>query len=83
MPSLEPTDADRRKALDTLLELRRLEQLRAIANGHGNSTYFFGDQKGAGRDRDAYEVDNNEKWKRSLESSGVKNAIRSDLQFKA
>ncbi|KAJ3990426.1 hypothetical protein F5890DRAFT_1398829 [Lentinula detonsa] len=35
---------DRQRALDTLIELRRLEQLKAIAKGSGNSTYFFGDQ---------------------------------------
>ncbi|KAL5535605.1 hypothetical protein ACEPAF_3699 [Sanghuangporus sanghuang] len=63
-PSASPTDEDKRKALDTLLELRRLEQLKAIAAGHGNSTYFFGDAKGTGRD--AYDVENVEKWKRSL-----------------
>ncbi|KAJ3770081.1 hypothetical protein FB446DRAFT_184753 [Lentinula raphanica] len=35
---------DRRRALDALIELRRLEQLKAIARGSGTSTYFFGDQ---------------------------------------
>lgn len=39
-----PTPGDRRKALETLVELRRLEQLKAIANGQGNSTYFFGER---------------------------------------
>ena len=73
VPSSEPTDADRRKALDALLEYKRLEQLRAIANGHGNSTYFFGDAKGTNIGRDAYEIDNNEKWKRSLDA---RNPIR-------
>ncbi len=63
--SREPTADDRKKALDALLELRRLEQLKAIAEGHGNSTYFFGDSKGTGRD--SYEVENMERWKRSLE----------------
>lgn len=63
--SREPTVDDRKKALDALLELRRLEQLKAIAEGHGNSTYFFGDSKGTGRD--SYEVENMERWKRSLE----------------
>ena len=38
------TSEDRKLALATLVELRRLEQLRAIANGQGNSTYFFGDK---------------------------------------
>ncbi|KAF5310195.1 hypothetical protein D9619_010592 [Psilocybe cf. subviscida] len=38
------TSEDRKLALATLVELRRLEQLRAIANGQGNSTYFFGEK---------------------------------------
>ncbi|KAJ3914984.1 hypothetical protein F5877DRAFT_82259 [Lentinula edodes] len=35
--------SDQRRALDALVELRRLEQLKAIAKGTGTSTYFFGD----------------------------------------
>ncbi|KAJ3936661.1 MAG: stomatin family protein [Lentinula lateritia] len=34
---------DQHRALDALIELRRLEQLKAIAKGTGTSTYFFGD----------------------------------------
>lgn len=34
----------RRMALEKLIELRRLEQLKAIAESQSNSTYFFGDQ---------------------------------------
>lgn len=60
----EPTNEDRVKALDALLELRRLEQLKAIASGNGNSTYFFGESKGTGRD--PYDVDNLERLKKSL-----------------
>lgn len=63
-PSTKPTDEDRRKALDTLIEMRRIEQLKAIAYGTSNSTYFFGDAKGT--NKDAYDVENVEKWKRSL-----------------
>ena len=63
-PSGEPSYDDRLKALDSLLELRRLEQLKAIAAGNGNSTYFFGDAKGTGRD--PYDVENLERWKKSL-----------------
>lgn len=66
-PKTEPTLEHRAKALDALVELRRLEQLKAIAKGSGNSTYFFGDSKGSGRD--AYDVENSEKWKRSLPES--------------
>ena len=40
--------------------------MKAIANGTGNSTYFFGDAKGTGRD--AYEVENMERLKKSNES---------------
>lgn len=68
-PSTNPTPSDRTKALDALLELRRLEQLNAIAHGSGNSTYFFGDAKGTGRD--AYEVDNVERWKSAMSQSGT------------
>lgn len=60
----QPSPEDRKKALDALLELRRLEQLKAIAAGQGNTTYFFGDSKGSGRD--AYDVDNQEKLKKAL-----------------
>jgi len=38
-------DTEARKvALEKLIELRRLEQLRAIAESKSNSTYFFGDR---------------------------------------
>jgi hypothetical protein len=38
------TDATRAEALRALIELKRIEQLKAIASGDGNSTYFFGDR---------------------------------------
>lgn len=63
-PQAAPSREQRAKALDALLTLRRLEQLKAIAAGSGNSTYFFGDVKGTGRD--SYEVDNVEAWKKNL-----------------
>jgi hypothetical protein len=34
----------RKMALEKLIELRRLEQLKAIAESKSNSTYFFGDR---------------------------------------
>jgi hypothetical protein len=34
----------RKLALEKLIELRRLDQLKAIANSTNNSTYFFGDR---------------------------------------
>ena len=70
--NVEPTEKDRAAALQALLELKRLDQLQAIAHGHGNSTYFFGDAKGTGRD--AYEVDNVERWKRNLAHQEAKSA---------
>ena len=62
-PGSEVTNEDKNTALSALLELRRIEQLKAIAAGAGNATYFFGDGKRLGRD--AYDVDLTEKWKRS------------------
>lgn len=62
----DPSEDERKRALEALLELRRLEQLKAIARGTGNSTYFFGDAKTVGRD--AYEVENMERWKKNAET---------------
>ena len=61
----KPTEATKLRALEAILELRRLEQLKAIADGNSNTTYFFGGDK-AGSGRDPYEVDNLEKWKKSM-----------------
>lgn len=58
-------------ALDAILELRRLEQLKAIAAGQANSTYFFGRETGVS-ERSRYEIDNVEKWKRSLEDQQIR-----------
>jgi hypothetical protein len=44
--------------------MKRLELLGSIAKGDGNTTYFFGEAKGTGRD--AYEVDGSERWKKDL-----------------
>jgi hypothetical protein len=48
--STEPTSESRVKALQTLVELKRLEQLKAIASSQSNSTYFFGDKASLGAD---------------------------------
>jgi hypothetical protein len=48
---------DRQQALRTLVELKRLEQLKAIAGSSSNSTYFFGDKAALGQDADSYNVD--------------------------
>lgn len=42
-------------ALEKLIEVRRLEQLKAIANSQSNSTYFFGSQASLGQD--PYSID--------------------------
>lgn len=43
--SKDVIDPEARKiALEKLIELRRLEQLKAIAESTSNSTYFFGDR---------------------------------------
>ncbi|KZP11575.1 hypothetical protein FIBSPDRAFT_898839 [Athelia psychrophila] len=42
-------------ALEKLVELRRLEQLQAIASSQSNSTYFFGDRSALGQD--GYSID--------------------------
>lgn len=48
---------DRQRALRTLVELRRLDQLKAIAGSNSNSTYFFGDKAALGHGAEAYNVD--------------------------
>ncbi|KAH7104599.1 stomatin family protein [Auriculariales sp. MPI-PUGE-AT-0066] len=70
--SENPGPAERERASQMLLELKRLEQLAAIASGPANNTYFFGDSKGTGRE--AYEVDNTERWKRNLNDRGASSA---------
>jgi hypothetical protein len=58
---------ERKRALEALIELRRLEQLRAIASGKGNSTYFFGDKAALGQQgHEAYNIDYAENIKNGL-----------------
>lgn len=59
---------ERQRALSTLVELRRLEQLKAIAGSKSNSTYFFGDKAALGQASDAYNVDYAEQVKGGLGS---------------
>ncbi|PPQ69345.1 hypothetical protein CVT24_001640 [Panaeolus cyanescens] len=62
-----PTAEDKKLALQTLVELKRLEQLRAIAQSKSNSTYFFGDRAAMGRDAsEAFGVDYAEQVKKGL-----------------
>ncbi|KAG6820911.1 hypothetical protein H0H93_009685 [Arthromyces matolae] len=48
---------ERQRALASLVELRRLEQLKAIAQSNSNSTYFFGDQAALGRVSESYNIE--------------------------
>ena len=67
---------DRRSALQALVELRRLEQLRAIAESKGNSTYFFGEKAAFGGDAGLYNVDYAEHVKKGVaDKSSVAAAI--------
>ncbi|KDQ06216.1 hypothetical protein BOTBODRAFT_121816 [Botryobasidium botryosum FD-172 SS1] len=78
----EVLESHRAKALDTLVELKRIGELQAIARGGGNSTYFFGSGggKGAGAGagagegegevkklaQDPFYVDNMQRWKKDV-----------------
>ncbi|KAH6905486.1 stomatin family protein [Coprinopsis sp. MPI-PUGE-AT-0042] len=67
------TEEDRRRALAALIEIKRLEQLKAIAASQSNSTYFFGDKAsmGVGSDVEAFNIDYAQNVKKGLgEGSG-------------
>ncbi|KAI3595154.1 band 7 protein [Moniliophthora roreri] len=59
---------DRKRALEALVELRKLEQLKGIATGKGNSTYFFGDLASLGGSPAAYNIDFAQNRKHSIEN---------------
>jgi len=72
-------ESHREKALNTLVELKRIGELQAIARGGGNSTYFFGSGgagvgvgAGAGEGdvkklaQDPFYVDNMQRWKKDV-----------------
>ena len=63
------TSEDRKLALATLVELRRLDQLQAIAKSKSNSTYFFGDKAALGAANDAFNVDYAQAVKRGIEKT--------------
>ncbi|KAF7324878.1 PHB domain-containing protein [Mycena kentingensis (nom. inval.)] len=68
-PGETPGPEERQQALRALVELRRLEQLGAIAHGHGNSTYFFGDKAAlglGGTAGEAYNIDYAEQVKAGM-----------------
>lgn len=58
---------DRTRALSALVELKRMEQLRAIAGSKNNTTYFFGDKAALGHGPDPYNIDYAEQIKSGLE----------------
>jgi hypothetical protein len=63
------TDEDRRRALAAIIEIKRLDQLKAIASSQSNSTYFFGDRAamGVASDVEAFNVDYAQNVKKGLE----------------
>ncbi|KAF9476229.1 hypothetical protein BDN70DRAFT_882669 [Pholiota conissans] len=71
-PSKDAVTSEHRKfALATLVELRRLEQLQAIAKSKSNSTYFFGDKAALGAANDAFNVDYAQAVKAGLDKKPV------------
>jgi len=76
--SKDVVDPEARKiALEKLIELKRLEQLKAIAESRSNSTYFFGDRSALGLD--AYNIDYAEQIKGGLhERDGNARTVQSN-----
>jgi len=76
----EPTVENRIKALNVLVELKRLEQLKAIANSQSNSTYFFGDKASVGAGIDGaggpWGVDYAQSVKAGLKTSNAQDVPR-------
>ncbi|KAJ7061973.1 hypothetical protein C8F01DRAFT_1251801 [Mycena amicta] len=69
VPGSVPGPAERKQALNALVELRRLEQLSAIAHGSGNTTYFFGDRSALGQGAaEAFNIDYAEQVKGGLKT---------------
>ncbi|KAF8154799.1 hypothetical protein B0H34DRAFT_661203 [Crassisporium funariophilum] len=69
----------RQSALATLVELKRLEQLRAIAESKSNSTYFFGDKAALGVAGDPYGVDYAQRVMAGLEKPGQSRRVEAAL----
>jgi len=73
--SQDVIDTEVRKiALEKLIEFKRLEQLKAIAESQSNSTYFFGDRSALGQD--PYSIDYAERVKASLQERDGKAKAR-------
>ncbi|EAU87031.1 stomatin family protein [Coprinopsis cinerea okayama7 len=69
--SEEPSPEDKQRALAALIEIKRLEQLKAIAASQSNSTYFFGDKAsmGVGSGVEAFNVDYAQHVKKGIEGN--------------
>lgn len=65
------TKEEKERALMALIEIRRLEQLRAIAASQSNSTYFFGDKAALGVSSDAFNVDYAQQVKAGIEKKSA------------
>jgi regulator of protease activity HflC (stomatin/prohibitin superfamily) len=59
---------DKLKAFEGILFLRQLEQMKAIAQGNNNSTYFFGEKSISGNKETNLGIDQHEVFKRALAS---------------
>ncbi|KAK4702648.1 hypothetical protein P7C70_g3574, partial [Phenoliferia sp. Uapishka_3] len=57
------------KAADIVVELRRQDMLRTIAEGGGSSTYFLTEKMSANGPERQIELDGQEKWKRSMSTT--------------
>jgi len=69
----EPSAEQRTAALQTLVELKRLEQLKAIAQSKSNSTYFFGDRAAlGGQAAEAFNVDYAQQVKAGIEKKDAR-----------
>ncbi|KAI5481524.1 hypothetical protein MNV49_004281 [Pseudohyphozyma bogoriensis] len=60
-----PSEAVLMKAADMIVEMRRQDVLREMAS-EGNSTYFLSEKLARGGHVEQYEIDNGEKWKKSV-----------------
>ncbi len=65
------TPEHRNSALKTLVELKKLEQLKAIAASTNNATYFFGEKTMFGGDAGLYNLDYAEHLKKGVEKGAT------------
>ncbi|KIY61536.1 hypothetical protein CYLTODRAFT_477878 [Cylindrobasidium torrendii FP15055 ss-10] len=69
------TPEQRNSALKTLVELKKLEQLKAIAASTNNATYFFGEKATFGGDAGLYNLDYAEHLKKGVEKGAMGAAV--------